>query len=167
MMQKTAQFNSSRTHRYILTRSWNDGKSPCLFIMLNPSTADENILDPTVTRCLNFAMDWGHGKLVVANVYALRSTDPKGLYWHPDPIGTENDKYILEAAQDVEFLGGTIVCAWGSFPGLGSMFDIRVDAIRNRLLPNFNLTCLKKNKDGSPAHPLYLPKKLTPIPFKE
>jgi hypothetical protein len=50
-----------------------------MFIGLNPSTADERQDDPTIRRCIRFARDWGHGGLVMANVFPFRSTQPKGL----------------------------------------------------------------------------------------
>ena len=66
----------------------NGHKGTCLFIMLNPSTADALKLDPTVTRCYNYAGAWGYGHLLVANLFALRSTDPDRLYHHHDPVAT-------------------------------------------------------------------------------
>lgn len=47
--------------------------------MLNPSTADAEIDDPTITRCIGFAKSWGFGGLMVGNLWAYRATDPKEL----------------------------------------------------------------------------------------
>ena len=61
--------------------------------MLNPSTADEVKFDPTIKRCYTYAKDWGYGKLMVCNLFALRSTYPQALYsTEIDPIGEDNDK---------------------------------------------------------------------------
>jgi len=38
-----------------------------MIIGLNPSTADENENDPTITRCINFAKSWGYGGVCVTN----------------------------------------------------------------------------------------------------
>ena len=48
-----------------------------LFIGLNPSTADETKNDPTIRRCINFAKDWGYGGVMIANLFAFRSTSPE------------------------------------------------------------------------------------------
>lgn len=45
--------------RYLLERTWNTEDPPAVFIMLNPSTADELEDDPTIRRCVNFAKKWG------------------------------------------------------------------------------------------------------------
>ena len=71
-----------------------------MFLMLNPSTADEMKSDPTVTRCKGFARTWGYGSLWVCNLFALRSSDPsdaQGLA--PDPTGPQNDRNILRGTR--------------------------------------------------------------------
>ncbi len=50
-MKKDALISSCRKYRYHLERHWGDAK-PCLFIMLNPSTADERKDDRTIKRCI-------------------------------------------------------------------------------------------------------------------
>lgn len=75
-------------YRYKLWRvTGAPGTSVALFVMLNPSTADATDDDPTIRRCIRFARDWGHARLLVANLYALRATDPRALSRHPDPVG--------------------------------------------------------------------------------
>ena len=84
---------SARVYRYLLTRRW--GTVPAMvWIMLNPSTADAFAEDPTIRRCLIFAHREGCGGLTVVNLFALRSTDPKALTRHPDPVGPANDTFI-------------------------------------------------------------------------
>lgn len=63
------------------------GRGAVNFVMLNPSTADAEQDDPTIRRCLGYAFRWGFARLIVTNLYALRSTDPRALWEHPDPIG--------------------------------------------------------------------------------
>mgnify|MGYP000880158315 CR=1 FL=1 len=89
-IKPTAGFSPDREFRYTLTRRWDD-RLLVNFLMLNPSTADENIEDPTIRRCMGFARDWGYGGLMVTNIFAYRSTDPKALYKVPDPTGPANN----------------------------------------------------------------------------
>jgi len=153
-----ARFSDCGTYRYSLWRTWGTGQR-CLFLMLNPSTADEVENDPTVERCERRARVLGFGGLRVANLFALRSTDPSALKAHPDPIGPENDSEILEAAR----AAGMVVCAWGVHGKLGNRSTSVVRMLREAWIP---LHVLKLNADGQPAHPLYLPYGLTPVPWE-
>ena len=81
-------------YRYYLTRVWDYKKPTLLFIMLNPSIADSNNDDPTIRRVVDFAEYWGYGGIYVGNLYAFRSTDPKGLLKTDDSKGPENEKNI-------------------------------------------------------------------------
>lgn len=76
-----AVFDPTRTYRYRLTRHTGAGIGTLLFVMLNPSTADEYRNDPTVRRCIAFARAWGFGRLCVGNIFAFRSTDPAAVDW--------------------------------------------------------------------------------------
>lgn len=139
-------------YRYKLWRVWNPNKGKILFIMLNPSTADATEDDPTIRRCIGFASDWGYGGLYVGNLYAYRTTDPKMLTYVDDPEGPENRKHITEMIKEVE----NVVCAWGNGQGAPPRW----------LRKLAKLHYLDMCKDGSPKHPLYLPKKLEPIGFR-
>lgn len=146
-------------YRYRLTRTWDAFRSPVNFIMLNPSTADASLDDPTIRRCIGYAKAWGRGGIIVTNLFALRSTDPSTLKSHADPVGPENDRYILGA------LAGTphAVAAWGSHGGLFG----RSKAVRAMLeAAGVPLMCLSRTKGGEPGHPLYLAGGLKPIPLE-
>jgi hypothetical protein len=131
-----------------------------VFIMLNPSTATADVSDPTVRRCEGFARAWGHDSLVVLNIFAFRSTDPKALYAEPDPVGPENDSYIGRYAKHAVAKGGVIVCAWGAH---GKHLD-RGDTVLGKLM-KYGPHYLKTNKGGHPSHPLYLKASLKPTPY--
>lgn len=150
-----AEFSPCRTWRYRLWRIW-DGSLPSVnFLMLNPSIADANVLDPTVTRCVDFARRWGYGGLYVTNLFALVSTDPEGLYKSADPVGPGNDQAILGTARDA----GLVVCAWGNH----GVHKERRDAVLGMLRgAGVDLSCLRMNGTGEPSHPLYLPGVLAP-----
>lgn len=141
------------TYRYRLTRylpSLLRWVRPVTFIMLNPSTADATADDPTIRRCLAFADRWGGTELRVVNLFALRSTDPKALYKHADPIGPENAEHLREAAVGASIL----VAAWGTHAS--KVYPEWTRQVTEWLAP-LGLEALKINGDGSPAHPLYQP----------
>ena len=50
-MKLEAVVSKCTKYRYSLSREWNKDKKKVLFIMLNPSKADDKIDDHTVKRC--------------------------------------------------------------------------------------------------------------------
>lgn len=143
-----AEFSDCKNYRYELWRIWSKS-SPAVFLMLNPSTADEVNNDPTVERCERRARSMGFGGLVVINIFALRSTDPSALYKHPDPVGPKNDEAILKRVCGA----GIVVCAWGGHGHLIGRGQEVLSLIRRAgVVPHY----LKLNKDGTPKHPLYV-----------
>lgn len=153
MITPGCAFSPDRRYRYTLIRRWSSRDDFINFVMLNPSTADEIDNDPTVERCERRARQWGFAGLIVTNIFALRSTDPRALYDAADPVGPDNNRHILDMAQRAAL----IVCAWGGHGKYrGRSTDVR------RLLSGLRLHYLKLNGDGEPAHPLYLPYALLP-----
>jgi hypothetical protein len=138
-------------YRYTLHRRWARGagvRRVC-FCLLNPSTADARVLDPTLTRCLGFARRWGFGAMEVVNVFALRSTDPAGLRKVADPVGAGNDRAIVRAATRAEL----VVVGWGNHGSLGG----RSDAVRALLgAAGVDVRSWGLTGAGEPRHPLYL-----------
>jgi len=153
----TAKIDKTGRYRYRLRREWDSSLPAVGFLMLNPSTADAEVLDPTVRRCLGYAKAWGYGALEVVNLFALRSTDPKELYRAEDPVGPDNDVAIIECFREVD----KMICAWGSHGG----FRRRGHEVKDMLLSEGVIYCLKLTQSGHPSHPLYLPKDLTPNPY--
>lgn len=127
-----------------------------MFIGLNPSTADETLDDPTIRRCIGYAKDWGYGGLLMTNIFAYRSTDPRGLLTVEDPIGPDNDKALLKCFLEVDLA----IAAWGVH---GTLVE-RDKRVRELLAP---LHYLRLTKAGHPAHPLYLPKALKPMLWRD
>lgn len=150
-----ATFSACRRYRYVLERRWDDDLPVVLFIGLNPSTADERADDPTVRRCTRFAKDWGFGSLILANLFALRSTDPRGLFDAVDPVGRWNDRWLTRLSGRAPL----IVAAWG----VHGSYQGRDRAVVDRL-PDVH--CLGTTKEGHPRHPLYLRADTRPQPFQ-
>jgi hypothetical protein len=159
-MECTALFSPCRTWRYSLTRVWETGAPACMFIGLNPSTADEATNDPTVRRCIRFAHDWGYGSLVMTNMFGLRSTNPKGLLSADDPVGPDNDQALRAHAERA----GLIIAAWGQW-GTKLRSHARRPWHLADLLAPMRMHCLGTTRDGQPLHPLYLAASLKPEPW--
>jgi hypothetical protein len=145
-------------YRYVLRRQWDDARPPCVFIGLNPSTADETHDDPTVRRCIGFARAWGCGELVMLNLFAYRATDPKNMLvagYGVDVVGHQNDATIVEHVRRAKALGGIAIAAWG----VHGTFLNRAQRVRALLHEHSVLDvvwCLSVTKSGEPGHPLYL-----------
>ena len=60
-----------------------------------PPVADHELEDNTSRVCVNYARRWGYGSLVIANLFAFRSTDISKLYVVNDPIGPDNDLHLI------------------------------------------------------------------------
>ncbi len=150
-VQRAAVISSCGLYRYRLERTWGDAP-PLAFVMLNPSTADANIDDPTIRRCMGFARREGTGGVVVVNLFGLRAADPRALKAARDRRGPENQK----ALEVVIKTGLTIVCAWGAHPLASGFFarefvrDAKALGARDRIM------CLGRAKGGAPRHPLYV-----------
>lgn len=147
----SAIISNCGTYRYVLTRPSeveHPERGTALFVMLNPSTADASLDDPTIRRCRGFAKSWGCAGLTVANLYALRSTDPSALWDHHNPVGPDNDQYLRSLAME----RGDIVCAWGG----NARQDRVVEVARIFMDAGARLWCLGITKDGYPRHPLYV-----------
>jgi len=151
-----AVFSPCRIWRYRLWRIWDESKPYCNFLMLNPSTADETVNDPTVSRAISYARDWGFGALHVTNIFAYRATDPGDMLAASEPIGAGNDRHIEAVAKEA----GLVICAWGNHgKHLG-----RSEAVRKLLrVAGVAGQCLTITGEGEPGHPLYLAKALRPI----
>ena len=145
----TAVFSECGSYRYLLTRNFDTGRGSCLFVMLNPSTADAGTNDPTIRRCANFAKSWGYAELRIVNLFALRSADPRNLEIVEDPIGAENDRVLREELQ----ASGSAIAAWGNMGAIRR----RSSAVR-KMMSDLKVSgmCLAHNVGGEPVHPLYV-----------
>lgn len=163
--QTGAIFSEDRKYRFALWRIWTNAPK-VLFIMLNPSIANESIDDPTQIRCRNFAKKLGFGGYYVANLFALVSTDPKGLKKEKDPIGLfHTSKEGFNNNEHLEKLHRESTCtilAWGCW---NKSIHERAKAVLSNLGNSKSLYCLAMSKDGCPRHPLYLKGDLTPTRF--
>lgn len=133
-------------YRYGLSRQWDATRPALLFIMLNPSTADEFRNDPTVARCETRARTMGFGAVMVANIFAFRATRPADLRRAAAPNGARNDEVVDCWAQRA----GMTIAAWGVHGG----HQGRGPEVAKRI--SGSLHHLGLTKAGHPRHPLYV-----------
>ena len=154
-----AVLDESRTYRYELTRDIEGMHTervwakPVVFVMLNPSTADESENDPTIRKCMGYAERWGYKKLVVVNLFGYRTPSPKALkqaYQAGINVeGPDNGEHILKAIHEAR----EVVCGWGNNGTIGNMGIKTLKMMYGQgILP----CCLKVSKMRQPYHPLYL-----------
>lgn len=141
-MKKSAIISQYGKYRYQLSRIWDEERPKVLFIMLNPSTADDDVDDPTIRRVINFAKSWNFGGVFVGNLYAFRSTDPKRLKNEDNPTGDDNLQHITKLIGSVE----KVIYAWGNN-------EREPDWLVNLVDTPY---CIDVSKNGIPKHPLYL-----------
>lgn len=157
---KFALLSADRIFRYSLERVWETKKASLIFVMLNPSTADADLDDPTIRRCMGFARGWGYGGIEVLNLYAFRSPNPQELakFLRDNArkfsvLNTTNADYMAAAFRSRR-RGAKIVCAWGS--SIDTM-QLGMAACHRAICYGLRPHCLGVNADGQPKHPLYVP----------
>lgn len=147
---RCAHLSEDGRYRYRLERTWNPERGCVLFVMLNPSTADDLKDDNTITKCMRFTKEWGYGGLVVANLFAYRSPRPQSLREVVAPVGPENDMTLVTLAD----MHKMIICAWGNDGELkgrdGVVFDLLTAG-------NRQVHCLQETGKGNPYHPRNVP----------
>lgn len=150
-MQRTAVFDNTGAYRYQLGRRWQATGANVVFVMLNPSRADDSTDDPTLRACIQFAQRWGCASLSVVNLFGYRTPHPSELKKTKDPVGADNDRYVLAAVRAAD----KVVLAWGNEGGLLG----RDRVVLTQLAPyRQKLYCLQLNRSRQPRHPLYIPR---------
>ncbi len=145
MIDRGAIFDPTECYRYRLWRTWDAAAPRLVFVMLNPSTADAEVNDPTIRRCIDFAKTWEYGHVEIVNLFAYRTPHPNYLKTVADPVGIDNDRHLQQAQAQAD----QVVVAWGNHGNwLGR--DRQVLSLLNP-----PLYCLGITKMGQPRHPLY------------
>lgn len=142
-----ATFSNDKVYRYRLTRSLGSAGFRICWAMLNPSKADGDRNDLTVSKCMEFSRRMGASSLVVVNLFALISTDPKKLLTHADPVGPLNRYFLKTAALGCDKL----MVAWGALPR--RIMGAAAPMVEELLFWNKQTFCLGDTKSGAPRHP--------------
>jgi hypothetical protein len=159
-ISSTALFSDDNLYRFHLSRVWDQSLPKICWMMLNPSTADAEKLDPTLTRCFGYSMQWGFGSMDVVNIFAYRATSPKDMMAVSDPVGfgiktagspVDNNGFLTL----IPGVSALTVVGWGihgeykdRYKEIAALFKLR----------NLSVKCLGVTKNGQPRHPLYLAK---------
>lgn len=154
-MRNLAIFNTDQTHRYRLERTIEGARYPervMTVVMVNPSTADAMNDDATIRKVQGFALRAGFGRVVVGNLFSLRSTDIKGLAKVEDPRGGRpNLEHLARMIGEADAL----VFAWGPVAKVPKQWRARWSTVAD-LADTAGKTplCLGICADGQPRHPL-------------
>ncbi|CCC39450.1 DUF1643 domain-containing protein [Haloquadratum walsbyi] len=146
-VMRDAILSEDNEYRYRLDRTW-DSKAPTMaFVLVNPSQADAEKDDRTTTRCMTYANGMGFGRVIIGNLFAIRSTDPTVIKSHPAPVGPRNDQYLRDICHESD----RIVAGWGihgTIDGRGHEITAALDV---------NWYAITTTIDGHPAHPSRTP----------
>lgn len=153
--ERGAHFSICRRYRYALWRKWHDSLPLVQFIGLNPSTANEVGDDRTIQRVTAMAKHLGYGGFYMTNLFAYVSTDPAQLVL-PEANDLLNDSWLYSISKSCKM----IIFCWGAFKQAKERGK-KVAA----LFPD--AYCLRRTKDGSPWHPLYVPVNIQPVKFQQ
>ena len=166
MTDKWACISKNGKYRYSLGRCVSESPRRLLFIMLNPSKADNEKDDATIKKCIEIAKNSDFGILEVVNLYAFRAPKQKDLWKQERRKGKGNDKYIRKALENAD----RVILAWGSSIGQskkrrkrpGKVMRMVIKATRKRPYH------LGFNQNGEPKHPKQrVPYDSTPIIWKK
>lgn len=158
-----ATMSDDGVYRYELRRSWPLGvQRTVVWVMLNPSTADAIVDDPTIRRVIAISKHLTKGiapidcsDLVVVNLFAFRATAPaelvRAMRHGADVIGPDNDRYLAHWLGAEEM---TVIAAWGAQAGRSAL-SLRAEQVAR--MRGSAWWCLDTTREGHPRHPLYTP----------
>src|SRR5262249_47056929 len=155
---------ANNEYRSWLLRKWSTSRYALepylLWVGMNPSTADANVNDPTISRIIRFTHGFFRNACVICNVMDYRATHPADLC--RDGVVPCSDKNLGEIVRSAMNADRTILC-YGVVPrSLQKYPDAVVAALRKQGIP---LWCLGKTTTGHPRHPLYLRSDTSVEPF--
>lgn len=140
-ISKSADISNDKKDRFSLSRIWDSKKPKALYIMLNPSYADDELDDPTIRRLIFFSKKFKFGGFYVTNLFTQITPYPKELN-----MDNNSKKKNLIIISELIKKSDLIVYAWGNLVS---------EPMQLRKLIESPL-CFGINKNGTPKHPLYL-----------
>jgi len=173
--------------RYLLTAELAEPSSCKGFLMVigcNPSKANAEDDDPTISKLGRWAKINGYRGIQMANLFAYRETDPvemRAKHSVGDLVGPYNDKWIeaiSASSEDIVFAMGDIAFkGWKTWtdpncPEYVEKAKERRECAKERLAhvqrlvnsrrnPTARLMVFKLTRSNNPGHVLYLPDSLS------
>jgi hypothetical protein len=164
-----ACFTEDRLIRWYLRRVWNTALPDMVWIMLNPSGANENTDDATIRRCAGYARREGCGSITVVNLFPVISTDPRQLLAVDGLPRWEdaNFRFITDAARgrqltlrDPALMAlrslPQVMCAWGRWGAHPRLAWAGTETLCRLAGYRIAWNALGYTAGGQPAHPLRL-----------
>lgn len=102
-------FSEDKQHRYLLKKEWDKNKKKAVVIMINPSSADEVLIDHTTMYVVNNLSKIGFGSVEIVNIFSRINTKISTKEDMQELVDEENDTQILKSAAKVD----NIIIAWG------------------------------------------------------
>lgn len=164
-MIRSAEISNDKKYRWTLYRDWRDEmpmlqkkQNECVFVGLNPSTADGKKDDNTIRLLISFCKRWEMTGFYIVNVYPFRSTNPvflKQWFEHDKTAaGAMVQNLMTIQATTMLWPGNTILCCGSGLlkqhkPGLllGILDECLID----------DPLCFDITNDNMPRHPLRMP----------
>lgn len=162
LIEKSAFISDCGLYRYGLERRWDRGAQMLPIIMLNPSTADADLDDPTIRRCMSFARREGFGGIAVGNLFAFRATSPEAMISAADPFGPLGSMAVEELLSGAASAGVPVLAAWGAHGAHRGRAKMVMHSAKGY---GAKLVCLGTTKAGHPRHPLYVRADQPFVPF--
>lgn len=142
----------NNTVRYTLGEP---GKNNLICIGINPSTAEPNKLDPTLTVVKKLSQQHGFDGWIMLNVYPQRATNPSNLHKQMnEDLHKKNLLYIENVIKD--YPQSTIWAAWGTIIEKRKYLKSCLKDISSILIDLPWISIGSVSKSGHPHHPLYL-----------
>lgn len=153
---------SEAGYRFTLEQA---GKKMLFVIGLNPSTADEEQADRTMSKVMQFAEKNHYDGYVMLNLSAQRATDPDNLDREPNEAMHQlNLKKIAELSE--RYPEADILLAFGNGIGRRRYLRTYFQDIYHILQQHHHAwKYIALTKYGHPRHPLYLSLKFSFQPF--
>ena len=146
----------------------NNGERTLVIFGINPSIANKEKSDPTISTILNRLETWGYDSFVMLNIYPERATQLKNL---PQEIDENLHKKNIEEIKKVISTAYGVLIAWGNqIKHRDYFYKICLKEIEKAIDESCIKTyCLGTSKSGHPYHPIARvkkPEKLIDFEFK-
>lgn len=127
------------------------GEKILLVIGVNPSTADKEKSDMTISRVKKFTSLYAYDGFIMVNLYPKRATFPKDL-----PLTIDGELHLknLMAIERAITESDAVLCAWGNTIKVRKYLNKCYADVAN-LLNKYGLPCycLGLTNEGYPRHP--------------